>query len=327
MHQCRVDVHHHAIPDRYRRAMREAGVTDPVPGVDYPQWDLDTDMAVLDRQGITSAILSITTPGLTFLDVPDRPRIARAVNEDLAGIARDHRGRYGAFAVLPLPDVPRSIAEADYALDELGLDGIGIFTHVDGIYPGDSRLASLIAHLAERDAITFIHPVAPPGTGLPTFGLPPSLYEFAFDTTRMMASLLYSGTLERHPGWRFILSHAGGAVPYLATRRTYGSTIAGRLIDRQPDDPLALLRRPYYDTALSASRFALPSLTALADPGHIVLGTDYPFMPESVTAETIAGLSSFFAGAELAGIEHQNALGLFPRFGDPAPAPAGTGLG
>jgi predicted TIM-barrel fold metal-dependent hydrolase len=307
--------------------MRDAGVTDPVPGVDYPYWDLDTDMAVLERQGITSAILSITTPGLTFLDVLDRPRIARVVNEDLADITRDHRGRYGAFAVLPLPDVPRSIAEADYALDELGLDGIGMFTHVDGIYPGDPRLAPLIAHLADRDAITFVHPVAPPGTGLPDFGLPPSLYEFTFDTTRMMASLLYSGTLERYPGWRLILSHAGGAVPYLATRLTYGSTISGRLIDRQPEDPLGLLRRPYYDTALSASPFALPSLIALADPARIVFGTDYPFMPESVTAETIDGLSSFFADAELARIECQNALALFPRFGDPAPGPSGTGLG
>jgi 6-methylsalicylate decarboxylase len=311
--QGRIDVHHHALPPAYLQAMRAAGVTRAVPGVTFPHWDLDTDLEVLDRHGIATAILSITTPGLSFAQGKDRRTTARAVNENLAEIARSRPGRYGAFAVLPVPDVAATIAEIDYALDELGLDGAGLFSNADGLYPGDPALDAVIGHLAERDVVTFVHPAAPPGRDQPTFGLPASLFEFAFETTRVAANLLYSGTLERRPGWRVILAHAGGATPYLAQRLTYGSIIMPGLQDRQPADAIAALKGLYYDTAISASPYALPSLAALAKPSHIVFGTDYPFMPEGVLAETVTGVESFYSGPQLAAVERGNAAKMFVR--------------
>jgi predicted TIM-barrel fold metal-dependent hydrolase len=309
----RIDVHRHAIPDVYRRAMQRAGVHEPVAGVAYPTWDRDTDLAAMDRFGVRTAVVSITTPGLGFVSGPTARRIARATNEALATLVRDHPDRYGAFALMPLPDVDAALAECAYALDELGLDGIGLFTNHRGVYLGDPAFEALFALLAERDALVFVHPAVPPAAGQPMFGLPASLYEFTFDTTRAVANLLYSGTLDRYPRLRIILSHAGGAVPFLAKRLTYADTINPALAGRRPGDLFGSLRRLYYDTAMSANPHTLAALTSLVDASHILFGSDYPFMPESTTAETIDGLQRHFTVADLARVERDNALTLLPR--------------
>jgi len=286
----RIDVHHHIIPPVYLEAMRRVGIADPIPGVDYPAWDMQTTLAVMDRQGIATAIVSISEPGVYFGNVALARDLARQINEFSARLVADHPQRFGAFAVLPLPDIKAALQELAYALDTLKLDGIGLLTNYRGTYLGDDALDALFAELHRRQVVTFIHPSTPPSTDQPTFGLPPSLYEFTFDTTRMVANLLYSGTLDRYPNLRLILSHAGGTVPYLTKRLTFGPTIGSYLKARAPKNLIASLRQLYYDVAMSASPYALPSLQALVDPSHILFGSDYPFMPESGVADNVACL-------------------------------------
>ncbi len=132
MQQHRIDVHRHVIPEMYVRAMRQAGVREPIAGVAYPRWDRDTDLAAMDRFGVQTAIVSITAPGVSFTSGQAAQRVARDTNEFLARLVEQHPDRYGAFALIPLPDVTGAIAEAEYALDVLGLDGIGLFTNHRG---------------------------------------------------------------------------------------------------------------------------------------------------------------------------------------------------
>lgn len=295
--------------------MRRVGIADPIPGVDYPAWDVQTTLAVMDRQGIATAMVSISEPGVYFGNVALARDLARQINEFSARLVADHPQRFGAFAVLPLPDVEAALRELAYALDTLKMDGIGLLTNYRGTYLGDAALDALFAELNRRQVVAFIHPSTPPGTDQPTFGLPPSLYEFTFDTTRMVANLLYSGTLDRYPNLRLILSHAGGTVPYLAKRLTFGPTIGSYLKARAPRNLIASLRRLYYDVAMSASPYALPSLQALVDPSHILFGSDYPFMPEPAVADTVTGLASYEGFDQQAQweIERENARALFPR--------------
>jgi predicted TIM-barrel fold metal-dependent hydrolase len=308
----RIDVHHHVIPDAYAAEVARSGKP-AIPNVDPVRWDLDTDLAVMDRHGIQTALVSITAPGTAFLDDhTEAAWLARTVNEALAALVAGHPTRYGAFALLPLPDVNAALAELDYALDVLHLDGIGLYTHYHGTYLGDPAFDRLFAVLAERHVTTFVHPVVPPSTDQPMFGLPPSLYEFNFETTRAATNLLYSGTLDRHPDLRLILSHAGGTLPYLAQRLTYADTISSAVGPRRPRDLLSSLRRLYYDTAMSANPHTLAALTSLIDPDHILFGTDYPYMPESTTAESVSGVSAFFSSGARSMIERANALRLFP---------------
>jgi 6-methylsalicylate decarboxylase len=311
----RIDVHHHIIPPVYLEAMRRAGIADPIPGVDYPDWDVQTTLAMMDRQGIATAIVSISEPGVYFGNVALARDLARQINEFSARLVADHPQRFGAFAVLPLPDVKAALWELEYALDTLKLDGIGLLTNYRGTYLGDDALDALFAELNRRQVVAFIHPSTPPSTDQPTFGLPPSLYEFTFDTTRMVANLLYSGTLDRYPNLRLILSHAGGTVPYLTKRLTFGPMIGSYLKARAPRNLIASLRQLYYDVAMSASPYALPSLQALVDPSHILFGSDYPFMPESGVADNAAGLADYKGFDQQAQwkIERENALALFPR--------------
>ena len=311
----RIDVHHHIIPSVYLEAMRRVGIADPIPGVDYPDWDVQTTLAVMDRQGIATAIVSISDPGVYFGNVALARDLARQINEFSARLVADHPQRFGAFAVLPLPDVNAALRELAYALDTLKLDGIGLLTNYRGTYLGDAALDALFAELNRRQVVAFIHPSTPPSTDQPTFGLPPSLYEFTFDTTRMVANLLYSGTLDRYPNLRLILSHAGGTVPYLTKRLTFGPTIGSYLKARAPQNLIASLRQLYYDVAMSASPYALPSLQALVDPSHILFGSDYPFMPEPAVADNVAGLAEYEGFDQQAQwmIERENALALFPR--------------
>lgn len=313
----RIDVHHHIIPEPYLQALADAGVDDPIKGVAYPHWDLDTDLEVMDRNGIQTSIVSITAPGVGFTSGPDAVRAARATNEYIAELIERLPGRYGGFAVLPLPDVTAALAEIQYAVGTLGLDGIGLFTHYDGTYLGEPEFDEVIDCIAELDTVAFVHPTIPPAADQPLFGLPPSLYEFPFETTRMLTSLLYHGTLDRRPDLKLIAPHAGGAAPYLANRLTYAVTINPALADREPADLLGSLKSIYFDTAMSANPHTLAGLESFADTSHILFGTDYPFMPESTTVETVDGIDAFFTDDHVRRqVERDNALALFPRLAE-----------
>ncbi len=160
----------------------------------------------------------------------------------------------------------------------------------------------------------FIHPNVPPGSQAERLGIPAPIFEFVFDTTRAVANLIASGTLERFPEVRLILSHAGGAVPYLVWRLSLMQADPG-FTERAPQGVVAYLRRLYYDTALSATPHALRSLQELVAPSQVLFGSDYPFAPEPITGVSIAGLEAYdgFDDAARRAIYRENALSLFPR--------------
>src|SRR5260370_16791758 len=151
----------------------------------------------MDRQGIATAMVSISEPAVYFGKVAVARDLARQINEFSDRLVADHPQRFGAFAVLPLPDVEAALRELAYALDTLKLDGIGLLTNYRGTYLGDAALDALFAELNRRQVVTFIHPSTPPTTDQPTFGLPPPLYEFPFATPPTSLNPLFTGPL--HP--------------------------------------------------------------------------------------------------------------------------------
>jgi 6-methylsalicylate decarboxylase len=309
----RIDVHHHIVPPEYVSALSKIGITN-AGGVSFPNWSPQNSLDVMDRNGIATAITSVSSPGVYFGDIPFSLDLARRCNEFSANLVNEHPKRFGAFAVVPLPDVNGALREVEYALDKLKLDGIVLLTNAGGRYLGTSKFDELFYELNRRKAVVYIHPTDPPGENLSDLKLPASLVEFVFDTTRAIANLIYSGTMERCPNIRFIVSHAGGTIPYLAWRISLLQYKAG-MQETVPQGVITYLKRLYYDTALSASPYALRSLQELVDPSHILFGTDYPFAPESLTAATISGLKNngHFSEKALKAIDQENALRLFPR--------------
>jgi len=308
----RIDVHHHFIPADYREALAREGV-EQGGGAPIPAWDVSLAREVMDRNGIASAVASI--PEFHVGKQPFSTRWARQCNEFLAKTISDDASRFGGFACIPLPDVAAACAELEYALDTLRLDGALLMSSSGDRYPGDPAFEELFQELARRDAIVFIHPVMnPPGSDVPKLDLPNFLAEFVFDTTRCIANLLYSGTFERHPSIRYIVAHAGGTVPYLAWRLSLGGLLPG-LGDAVPKGPLHYLQRLYFDTALSASPYALAGLMQLVPPTQILFGSDFPMAPELITEASISGLADcpVLDRIALDTIERGSAISLFPR--------------
>jgi aminocarboxymuconate-semialdehyde decarboxylase len=211
-----VDLHHHVIPDFYWKASNEDGQA--AGGINPPRWSLDGAIAYLDEAGIDAAVASISTPGVHFGDDAAARNLARQVNEYLAGLKRDRPDRFGAFGVLPLPDVEGSLGQIAYALDVLELDGVSMFTNAGGNYLGDSRFDPIFAELQRRAAVVFVHPTASPDPIAHTLGLPDSLLDYPVDTSRAIAKLHYSNTFVRTPDVKYVFVHADGTIPFIASR-------------------------------------------------------------------------------------------------------------
>jgi hypothetical protein len=119
----RIDVHSHFLPPDYLAALSEAGIRD-VDGYPLPEWSVEAALEAMDRNGVRSSILPISSPGLSFVAGDTARELARSTNENPRALIEARRDRFGAFALLPLPDVDASLREISYALDTLGLDGV-----------------------------------------------------------------------------------------------------------------------------------------------------------------------------------------------------------
>lgn len=308
----RIDVHQHFVPPAWAQAMHSRGLTSGMWAT--PAWSAEEAIAMMDRQGIASGVLSVTAPGvhLDHDDAATARTLARAVNEHGAETIRNHPERFGHFASLPLPDVNGALDETAHALDDLGADGVVLMSNAHGHYLGDPAFEPIWAELDRRAATVFIHPTQPPMPLLPS--TPAPLADYVFDTTRTALNLVLNGVMSRYANVRIILSHGGGFLPYAAYRFA-GLTSTVVEPDRATEDLLDDFKRFYFDTALSASPSALPALFAFAEPDHILYGSDWPFAPEDAGRyynhflETYPHLTSGQAGA----INRGNAELLVPR--------------
>lgn len=308
-----IDVHHHIMPSGYFKALEKIGITTSG-GIPFPEWSPESTIDMMDRNGIATAFASISAPGVYFGDITFTCNVSRRCNEILAHLVSDYPGRFGAFAVLPLPDVDAAVEELAYALDTLKLDGVGLLTSIGDQYLGDPDFDPLFEELNRRKTVVYTHPNIPPGSDAAKLEIPAFVVDVIFDTTRAASNLIYNGTLERFPDIPLILSHAGGAVPYLAGRISFLDTLP-IVKERAPKGVINYLKLFYYDTALSATRYIFSALQELIDPSHILFGTDYAAAPEQVVAMTIAGINSYdnFDAQTRKDIERDNAFALFPQ--------------
>lgn len=306
----RIDVHHHLLPPLYMRALGDRigpqGLLGPP-----PKWDASVSLEAMDRNGIAAAVTSISAPGFWFGDTQEAQKLVRHCNDYAATLRRDHAGRFGMFAGLPLPAVEESLGEIEHACGSLDTDGFGMFTSYDGEYPGAPRFQPVFEELDRRHAVVFFHPTTPAYGHFPG-DIPVPTLEFPFETTRAIVSLLYSGTLARFRNIRFIFAHAGGALPFLV-QRIARLTVRPEFQKHVPDGVAAELGRLYFDIALSANRFALGPLQLLVEPTHILFGSDFPHAGEPTMSATVTGLQELELGRDLAAVERDSASQLFPR--------------
>jgi predicted TIM-barrel fold metal-dependent hydrolase len=303
----RIDVHHHFAPPEFIKEVIALKTGQHA----LIEWTAARAIEEMDRASVATAVGSISPPGIWYGDNLAARRLARICNEYGARLAADYPGRFGLFAVLPLPDVDGSLLEIEYAFDVLKADGVGLMTSYGDKWLGDRAFAPVMAELNRRRAVVYTHPHAPACCRGLIADVPDHLIEFATDTTRAIASLLLSGTAARNRGIHFIFSHAGGTMPYLTERITWWADVNSGLTEAMPDGPLNELQRFFYDTAFSANPYALSCLLQLVSVSQVVYGSDYPFR---TCTEHVAGLDAYgFDAAAWRAIDRDNALRLLPR--------------
>jgi predicted TIM-barrel fold metal-dependent hydrolase len=314
-----IDVHHHILPDVFWRATNDAH--NPVGGIVPAPWSKESTLSYMEDAGIDVAITSISTPGVHMGDDSAARDLARRVNELSAELIQERPDRFGGFAALPLPDVDGALRALEYRLDVLKLDGVILFSNARGIYLGDKRFRPLFDELERRGAVVFVHPNSSPDPAARSLGLPDTLIDFAADTTRAVAQLHYGNTFARTPNVKYIFSHAGGTIPYLATRFS--------IIDEMNVIPGAeergtaadTLRRLHWDTAVSWYPANLHILRSVVGMSQVLFGSDYPYLRRdlAVACRHEVGTSEELDGAERRAVLANNALKLFPRLAACAP--------
>jgi predicted TIM-barrel fold metal-dependent hydrolase len=308
----RIDVHHHIYPRVYMDAAGD--VLRKTTHALYPKlvaWTPQATIEAMDRDGIARAMASISSPGVWFGDNAKACALARACNEYAAKLAADHRGRYGSFAILPLPDVDGSLREIEYAFDTLKADGACLMTCVADKWPGDPAFAPVFDELNRRKAVLFFHPYVASFMTDVLPGIPPPTIEFPFETTRAITSLLFNGTLTRCPDIRFIFSHGGGALAMVAQRLVGLARNRTDLAPRVPNGVMTELKRLYFDVVGLVTPGTYTAIEELAGSSHLLFGTDVPFWSTDAAVSGLGGLG--LDPAKRLAIEHGNAHALLTR--------------
>jgi predicted TIM-barrel fold metal-dependent hydrolase len=304
----RIDIHHHVFSPAYVAELDKVSQAPPI----VKNWSVAKTLDDMAQAGVASAMLSVTTPQVSFTDAANARRIAREGNEYAARLAQDHRGRFGSFAMLPMHDSDGALRELEYALDVLKADGIGLLTSYGDKWLGHPQFNPVMDELNRRKAVLYTHPTLANCCRNLMPDVPPTVIEYGTDTSRAITQIVFSGTAARCPDLNFIFSHAGGTLPFLTERLLKMPVLDPSLAPRVPNGVLHELQRFYYDTAWSAHPMALASLTRLVKTSQIVFGSDYPYR---TGIDHVKGLADYgFSSAELRAIERDNALRLLPRW-------------
>jgi aminocarboxymuconate-semialdehyde decarboxylase len=289
-----VDVHTHVVPSsladvpaRHRLwpmlEMREAGqaalVIDgkPFREIDARSWDVQWRMRDMAADGTDVQVLSPMPELLShWLPAELADHLARIMNDQIVEMIDRAPDKFRGIGMVPMQDVELATKRLD-DIKRQGLCGVEIGTHIDGVPLGDPKLSKFYARAEELGLLVFVHPLHP--AGLERIGGPKELAAaavFPLETALAATSLLAGRVLERFPRLNILLSHGGGAFPWIAPRIEFAWKTApwSSAITQAPSETLT---RFWYDTIVY-DPIALRFLADRVGSDRLVVGSDYPFI-------------------------------------------------
>jgi predicted TIM-barrel fold metal-dependent hydrolase len=330
----RIDVHSHFLPPFYRTALAAHGHTHPDGMPAIPEWSVDRHLAMMSAANVSKSILSVSSPGTHIVAGDDAlgVNLTRECNAYAADLKKQMPEKFGVWAALPLPDVSAGLKEMEKAWSE-GADGFGLLTNYHGIYLGDVAFDGVFDRLNELHATVFIHPTAPcirtnssaeiiQGSPLGS-QYPIPIFEFFFDTARTVVNLFSSGTVDRCPNIRFVIPHAGGALPPVMTRLIqFSSVVPGGRILNATKVRSQLDKQFYFDLAgfvFDGNEGGNGQLKAFVEgfeigTDRLLYGSDFPFTQtqfvESFAQRMKIGMEALFDEKEREAVYEGNAQKL-----------------
>ena len=323
----KIDAFAHILPPAYARRlepiMSGGGVSDRIDG--YRPWihedpaltGLDARWRVMDGFGDYRQVLTLAVPPPDELGAPAAALdLARAANDELAGLVRAHPDRFAGFsAALPMNDPQAAAGELDRAMGQLGALGAQLHTNVGGAPLDQPRFTPVFEAAARHGGALWLHPTRSPAwPDYPAerrsrYGIWWSL-GWPYETSAAMARLVYSGFFDAYPGLAVITHHAGAMVPHFAGRLASPLEDPGRdaVLARLRAPPLDYFRRFYADTAMFGAGHAVRCAVEFFGAGHVLFGTDMPLGGPTVVGDTIADIEALgLAEADTAAIFAGNA--------------------
>lgn len=275
----KIDVHAHLYPVAYLDLLDSLGGTGVGTAIarglhaDETSEDLDRRLAMMDKAEVDVQILSVSPQDPYFHSADQGVDAARLANNILADVVKRSRGRFAAFASLPLPHIDAANAEMKRCLDELGMIGVTVSTTILGRPLADSWFDGMFSELDRRGAIVFIHPG---GVGLASSLVTNSKLDgplgSPFEDAVCALQLIQAGVPGRFPGIKFISSHLGGCLPFLMKRIDVQSPV----FMTSAALPSAEAKHFWYDT-VNAHPAALRCACDTFGADRLLLGTDTPY--------------------------------------------------
>ncbi len=241
-------------------------------------WDPKIRMEECDAQRVEVQVLSTVPTMFSYWAKPEHGLdLSKLLNDHIAGIVRDFPQRFEGLGTIPMQDPDRAILEMERCVSDLGLRGIQIGTHVNGINLSDPRFFPLFERMDQLGAALFVHPWDMMGKEQMEKYWLPWLVGMPAETSRAIASFIFGGIFERLPGLRVAFAHGGGSFPFTVGRFDHGFDVRPDLCavdnNRSPREYCG----HFYLDSLVHDPAALRFLVELFGADRIALGTDYPF--------------------------------------------------
>lgn len=282
--------------------------------------NIQTRLDEMDAAGIDVSVLSLNPPGVQiYADTARATSLAREMNDTLAGLIRQHPGRFAGLGAVAPQDPDAAAAEVSRVTGTLGLGGILIGSHTHGRYLDEPEAEPLLAALEDQDVTLYLHPRSPSPQMLAPFleyGMVAALWGFQAEAGTHAIRLVLSGTLDRHPNLKIVLGHLGEGLPFWLWRldniyeRTYrwaGDQLGMVKLELKPSE--YVLRNFTLTTSCMFDQDVFAYTLGKVGAERLMFAVDYPYEDSQVAAEFLAALDLTDMQRTL--VSHANAERLF----------------